>query len=359
MNIAVLGAGNGGLATAAHLAQRGNLVRLWNRSAAPIDAVTRRGGIALSGALGETTVAIAVATTDIDRAVAGAEAVVTTLPATAHEAVATALSGSMSVGVPLILNPGHMCGSLRVRRAFEAAGIRTPPIAELGTLTYVCRTPVAGAVDVYLEARQVPVATVPHDDEVLKLVLDLFPGTRAAALPAESWFNDVNMVLHPPGMILGASRIQDPSASFKFYVEGVTGAVASVMERLDDERLSVGNAYGVLLPDLTHTMASFGTVEDPDGGLAAAIRGGGANAQIDAPTSLDHRYLHEDVGYGLVPFMALASAAGVETPVAAALTILAETITGRNYRLNGSNATALGIEGMTAAEVTALATGET
>jgi opine dehydrogenase len=357
MELAVLGAGNGGLAAAAQLTQRGHSVRLWNRSAAPIDALVERGGIELRGALGDVRVEIAQATTDLADALAGVDAIVVVLPATAHGPVATALAEGPTVDVPVLLNPGHMCGSLHVRRVFEAAGRPAPPVAELGTLAHVCRSPEPGVVDVYLETQQVPVATVPHDDETLKLALDLFPGTRAAISPLETWFHDVNLVLHPPGMILGASRIEDETP-FKFYDEGITPAVATVMERLDDERRAVASAFGLDLPDLATTMAGFGTVEDTSAGLREAVRSGEANRLIDAPSSLDHRYLHEDVGFGLVPFMALAGCAGVATPVARSLTAIAETITGRAYGKDGLNARRLGIEGLDAGAVAALAVGE-
>src|SRR5262245_5831681 len=45
--VAVLGAGNGGLALAAWLARRGHSVVLWNRSAGPVAAVRENAGIRL------------------------------------------------------------------------------------------------------------------------------------------------------------------------------------------------------------------------------------------------------------------------------------------------------------------------
>lgn len=355
--LAVLGAGNGGLALAAQLTLRGHNVRLWNRSSSPIDALTDRGGVELRGALGDACVELARATTDLSDALGGADAIVVVLPATAHGPVAAALAETMTADVAVVLNPGHMCGSLHVRRVFEASGRPPPPIAELGTLAHVCRSPEAGVVDIYLETQQVPVAAVPHDDEILKLALDLFPGTRAASSPLEVWFHDVNLVLHPPGMILGASRIERGGA-FKFYDEGITPAVAAVMERLDGERRTVASAFGLDLPDLATTMAGFGTVEHPSAGLREAIRSGEANRLIDAPSSLDHRYLHEDVGFGLVPLTALAASAAIPNPVARSLTAIAETITGRSYSDEGLNAERLGIAGLDANAVAARALGE-
>lgn len=349
-NVAVLGAGHGGLAAAADLTLRGFGVRLQNRSEAPLRAVEAAGGIRTSGALGDGLVPLERLTTDLGEAVKDADAVVLVLPAVAHEDVAGALAARPDPSVPLVLNPGHMCGSLHVRAVFDRAGKPLPPLVELGTLTYICRSPSPGSVEVYLRAIGVPASLHPAGSpELAALVHALFPGCRAGATPVETWLHDVNLVLHPPGMILGAAWLESSRGGFRFYADGVTRAVAAVMDALDRERRDVGRAYGAELPPLAEVMAMLGSA-DPEaavrGDLAEAVRGGRANREIRAPQGTDHRYLHEDVPFGLVPLMTLARAAGVPTPVAESLTVLAEVVTGRAYRTQGLNARALGIEGM-------------
>lgn len=349
--VAVLGAGNGGLAAACDLTTRGHSVRLYNRSTPVIEAVKERGGIRLTGVSGEETIAIQEATTDIAGAVAGADTIMVVLPATAHAEIADSLADNADPAVPVILNPGHMCGSLHFRKVFAKRAMTPPPVAELGTLTYVCRSQDAGAVDIYLRASEVPVAIVPQGDERAgAAVRDLYPDV-AKAHPIATWLHDVNMVLHPPGMILGASWIEATSGGFRFYSEGVTPAVARVMESLDRERLEVGRAYGFELPGLADTMAALGTA-DPAAALAgdlrSAVADGTANRSIEAPPSMGHRYIYEDIPYGLVPFTAVAAAAGVATPVADALIQLAGTIVGRDFRVEGLNADRLGIGGLDA-----------
>jgi hypothetical protein len=56
--------------------------------------------------------------------------------------------------------------------------------------------------------------------------------------------------------------------------------------------------------------------------------------------------------------MALAAAGGVETPVAAALTVLAEVMTGRTYRRDGLTASSLGLEGLDVAGVERMLEGD-
>ncbi len=55
------------------------------------------------------------------------------------------------------------------------------------------------------------------------------------------------------------------------------------------------------------------------GDIARACRESAPNKTIKSPPSLDHRYVHEDVGYGLVPMAALGRLAGVPTPTIDAL----------------------------------------
>jgi opine dehydrogenase len=357
--VAVIGAGNGGLAAAADLARRGHEVRLFNRSAHPIDAVLAQGGIRTSGAIGDGIVPIRTATTSLSAAVKDADVVVVVLPATAHADVAGSLASLTGGRIPLILNPGHMCGSLHVRRIFGRAGADVN-IAEFGTLTYICRSTGPGEVGVYLRACDIPFAVVPPDDDLAKLVDELFPGGRRVASPLEAWFWDVNMILHPPGMVLGAARIEAAEGDFAYYAEGLTPSVAAVMRALDDERIEVANAFGVETPRIEEAMAVLGTAHPGharNGDLAAAVSRGTANASIRAPSSLDHRYLHEDVPFGLVPLATLGRIAGVSTPVADALVSLAEAITARAYRDEGLNERVLELEGATTTMVVSVSGG--
>ncbi|MDQ4059252.1 MAG: NAD/NADP octopine/nopaline dehydrogenase family protein, partial [Actinomycetota bacterium] len=299
-------------------------------------------------------------TTDVARAIKGADVVVVVLPATAHSSIAAELARSLEPDAPVLLNPGHMCGSLHFRRTVAQHGGSVPTVAELGTLTYVCRSSEEGSVDVHLRTTNVPLAIIPGDNEATDAaVRALFPDVRIAH-PVEVWLHDVNMVLHPPGMILAAAWIESTGGAFRFYSEGVTPAVASVMESLDSERREVGRAFGFKLRELGPTMAGFGTAEAEAaqrGDLRSAVTLGQANQTIRAPSSLDHRYLSEDIPFGLVPFTTLARAAGVATPTADALIELAQVIAKQDLCASGLNASRLGIVGLDASGIMEVAAG--
>jgi opine dehydrogenase len=113
--------------------------------------------------------------------------------------------------------------------------------------------------------------------------------------------------------------------------------------------VAVARAFGHELPSLLEEMEAIGTVEAGmagDGDFRKAIASGRANEKIRAPDSFTHRYYREDFGFGLVPFVALAGIAGVETPVAAALLEVASATTGDDYRSWGRTPERMGIAGL-------------
>jgi opine dehydrogenase len=92
-----------------------------------------------------------------------------------------------------------------------------------------------------------------------------------------------------------------------------------------------------------------------DGGTAYDVfHNSEPNRWIRAPATIDHRFLNEDVPYGLVAIAELGRVAGVPTPCADAVIAIASIVAARSYRQEGLTLERMGIAGMTAAEVTAL-----
>ena len=79
--------------------------------------------------------------------------------------------------------------------------------------------------------------------------------------------------------------------------------------------------------------------------IARACDESAPNATIKSPSSLDHRYVHEDVGYGLVPLAAFGKLAGVPTPTIDALINLSLLSLGIDYAKDGLTLEKLGLEG--------------
>lgn len=76
---------------------------------------------------------------------------------------------------------------------------------------------------------------------------------------------------------------------------------------------------------------------------------------MKCPPALDHRYLHEDVGWGLVQWINLAEVVGVPTPTMDALTTLAGVLNRVDYRRDGLTPERMGMAGGHAQDVIAYA----
>ena len=355
MKVLVLGAGAGGAAAVAELTLAGHEVVLWNRSSATLEPFRAAGGVEYEGVLGEGRAVPRAITADLGDAIRDVDAAVMTLPTFSHAPVARALGeAGWPQDRPIVLNPGHTGGALEFAHAFGTTGRALPPIAEFSTLTYVARKYRPERVTITGRAKRVRAAALPGGGAALDLGCSLFPGAFPVADVLAADLSNANLVLHPPGAILGAAWVEATGGDYTFYVQGMTPGVARTMKRLDDERLAVAAAFGHRLPGIVEEMQSIGTVEadvTDVHDLVGAIAGGTANARIKAPHSLEHRYYREDFGHGMLPFLELASIAGVETPVAASLYTLAEALVGIDFRASGRTAMTMGIAGFSRQEL--------
>jgi opine dehydrogenase len=334
-------------------------VRLWSRSDATVAPFRDARRVAYRGELGDGEAELERATTDLREALDGAQAAVVSMPSTGHGHVARALAGVGALP-PLVLNPGQTGSALGVRAAFAEAGAELPPVAELSTLAYVARLYSPGCVTVSGVAGRVRAACLPGGEAALEAARELFPAADPAPDVLATALANPNLVLHPPGAVLGAAWVEATGGDFRFYVDGVTPGVARVMDALDGERLAVARAFGHELPVLVEEMARIGTADAgaaARGDLREAVRSGAANREIQAPDSLEHRYYREDFGFGVVPFLALAGVAGVATPVARALLDLASALVGADLAETGLDARRMGIAGLDAAGLELLVRG--
>src|ERR1700741_4165544 len=103
--IAILGAGNGGLAAAADLTLRGFEARLYSRSQKTLAPILERGGIELIEGGKKSFAKIAVASTEIAAVVGDADLIMIAAPAVAHSGLAAALAPHLKPDQVIFLNP--------------------------------------------------------------------------------------------------------------------------------------------------------------------------------------------------------------------------------------------------------------
>ena len=120
--IAVLGAGNGGLAMAGHLSLMGFEVRLFNRSEERLWGVKSTGEIDVVGEI-EGHGNISVATTSMEEAIEGVELIMIVVPATAHKWMAKNIAPYLKDGQIIVLHPGRTFGALEFKQVLVSNGV--------------------------------------------------------------------------------------------------------------------------------------------------------------------------------------------------------------------------------------------
>ncbi len=355
--IAVLGAGNGGCAAAADLTLRGYEVRLYSRSQTTLQPILDRGGIEMiEGGIRDLAEPHAV-TSSIAEAVSGAEVIMITAPSVAHEFVGLGLAPYLSDTQIILLNPGHTGGALHLFTVLRKNGARVRiRICETVTLTYICRLAGPAQVEIYRRTAHLGCATFPGKfaSEILPQVRHIYPNIVPAENVMQTGLSNINAIMHPAGMIGNAGWIEKTMGNFYFYREGITPAVANVISAVDRERLQIVSKLG--LPPLSFIeifyQAGLTTeVARLSGSVYRSIHESVPNQSIKSPQILKHRYLNEDVGYGLVPMANLASLLELVCPVIDALITLASEINETDYRKEGLTLDKMGLGGVRAEDL--------
>ncbi len=353
--VAIIGAGIGGVYLAAHLGLAGLRLRLTDLDDARLAAIRARGGLDVEGR-GGGFAAVERATTDLAAAVEGAEIIILATGGNAQEGAARALAPLLRDGRLILLIQGNTGGSLVVRRALDQALCRAAvDIAEMDNYPYSCRRPAPTRIEPVVAKRWLQIAAFPGNRiaAVFPRLKPLFPQAVAAPDIVHTGLTNANAMLHVANCVGNVGRIES-GGGYKFYAEGVTPAVARLYEAINAERVAVAAALGAAVPDLADWFERvYGVREanlsetcrrltyDPDGPYQAT----------GTPTSLDHKYIAEDVPVGLMPISALGTAAGVPTPAIDALLEIARAMTGKSFAAEARTLDRMGLAGMNAAAI--------
>ena len=358
MQITVLGAGAGGTAMAFDCASHGHEVRLFDFKQFPdnVAKIAEQGGIHADGDISGFG-AIAYSGHDIDGALQGAELIYVVGPAYSTEPFGEAVAGKLSAGQTVIVSPSSCGGALAFKRAagldLDDESIR---VAETSTLHYAVRLTEPGQIRVFLKLKAGNLlAALPskHTADILALIADVYPSMEPAESVLQTSLQNANPIIHPAVTLSNAARIEMTGGDFLFYEEGVSDSVGRLIEALDNERIAIGKQLGiVILPDPDMGMRQGYMLEANYG---SGYRNAPGFQGIGAQPQLDHRYINEDVGYGLVFMSELGRQVGVPTPGIDAVINVASIVMARDYKGESLRTPeTLGIAELSAAELGSL-----
>jgi opine dehydrogenase len=341
MKIAVLGGGNGAYAAAADLAEQGHEVRLWRRDAVAFAPVLESQSITLKDAKGRRAVRLALATTDVGKAVRGAALLVVPTPAFAQADIAQAVAPHASDGQVVFLPPGTF-GSYVMAKALRDAGARaTVTFAETGTLPYLTRKHGPAEIAITIRAKRLPTGAFPasRDAHALEIVRRAYPSVESIEDALSGALMNAGPVIHPPLILMNAGPLEH-FEKWDIHKEGTQPAIRRVTDALDGERIAVREALGYrpyhfpLRDHYTTDKWMYGDAHD------RLTESGDWRERIELTT---HRYMREDVEYGLAFLVSVADWAGVPCPVARGLLALGSAVCGADFSRGPRTLTALGL----------------
>jgi opine dehydrogenase len=351
--VAVLGASNGGLATAADLTLTGHTVRWWSRSPEPLAAVRDAGGITLAGDGERRLARLALATDDLAAAVIGAEAIIAPLPATSHDELAVRLGPLLTDRQLVLLTPGTL-GAYALAREIARGGGQLPlAVAEAATLPYLTRKAGPAEVRVAVRAANLPVGVFPaaHTAEALKTVATLYPNVRPCVDALDVALSNAGPVIHPPLVLLNAGAID--GGRFDIHVVGTTATVRRLIDAVDAERVATRAGWGYPAPH--YELATYyDETRAPEGLYGVGARDRVAQSRIfDEALGLEHRYVTEDVALGLSLFESAGRTASVDTPAISGLLQVFGVLLGRRLGGDGRALERLGLGDLSMREIRA------
>ncbi len=348
---AILGAGNGGLAMAGHLALLGFQVSLYNRTEEKLVPIEASGGITIDGVI-DGFGPLHLVTSDVGAALEDADVVMVVVPATGHLDLAEASAEHLQPGQMVVLNPGRTGGALEFLSMLQKKGASPKvTVAEAQTLLYAARSNNPAQVTIYGIKNSVPVAAIPshRTPVVIKALRPALPQFVPGDNVLKTSLDNIGAIFHPSLTILNAGRIEATHGDFDFYMEGATPSVAKVLEDLDAERIAVAAALGIRAISARNWL--YMAYDAVGRNLHEAIHNNLGYKGIKAPPSLYSRYISEDVPMSLVPIASLGDLLGVPTPTVKSMIHLGSALHECDYWSIGRTVERMGLAGMGVADI--------
>lgn len=338
MNITIIGAGNSGLAMAAHLSKEGNNVTLWNRSKSTITKLMKTHRINCQGVI-NGAVEVNLVTDNLEKAIEESDVILITSPANSHKELAKQIAENIKKETLIVLNPGRTFGALEFKNTYEKYDKDfKQTIAETQTIIYTCRKIDESSVNIISLKFDVLISTFDasiNKDIILRLPKCIRPYFSPADSMIETSIGNVGMILHCAPLLLNTGWTEGEDKTYKYYYDGITPSIGKLLEKIDKERVMVSKKLGLEVETTTDWLKRTYNVQGKD--LYECIQNNEAYKTIDAPSSLEHRYIFEDIPCGLVPLEAIGKRLGLEMKNTGLIIDLASSLLNVNFRQKGRN----------------------
>ncbi|HCJ56337.1 NAD/NADP octopine/nopaline dehydrogenase family protein [Lutispora sp.] len=334
--IAILGGGASARAYAAELSLRGFDIGIYE---APnyyekMDRIIEKGGIQVNIApkvdkLQSGFAFIHSVTSEMSQAIKNAEVIIVAVPSHVQLHYANALASILQDGQAVIFSPTIMGISAYLHKSMRNnANLADVLLIEAEYIRHMSTVTKDFDVNINGMKNGLSFAAFPsaHNGRAQVLVKELFEDWQICSNIFEVALRNTNAIFHVPLAVLNAGQI-DRQSTFAFYAQGCTEKVANVVDMVEKERIQIGCALNIDMTPLETVLKGwYGVGSGAWHTLGEALRLNQAYKSIMAPTTLKHRFLMEDVPYGLAAIESLAKAVNVETPAISSLIILSDIL---------------------------------
>ena len=323
MKFTIIGGGNVGQAAAAYLTSRGGECVINTRDAQKAEIINRIGITAEGVVNGNYRVNV---TTDMQKAIIDSDIIIIMTIANAHKEVASRLKPFLTQNQKVLIFNSNW-GAFEFKQVLgEAIQLKNLTIAETGAQLFIATSKKPGYVNVNMKSK-IYVSAIDSDEtqQLLDDLTEYFPQFEKADSIIETTISTTNPVIHVPIALLNAVRIEN-NQTFLFYGEGVSKGSINLILNLDKERIAVADALGCKIDDVLTVINSFWDIKHDN--LFDALTKNSSYIKGNGPTTLNHRYLTEDVPYGIAPISKIGKLFGIETPYTDSLLALIRCVVG-------------------------------
>jgi len=371
--IAVLGGGHGGCTMAADLSMGGHEVNLFElpEFSASIEPIQQKGGLDIiarkpggndfqlpgGGKTGFAKISGKI-TTNIEEAVKDTELIMLVVPSFGRDRFVQELGKHLEDGQIVVVWPGYF-GAMRCAKILDDMGVKKDiTICETESLIYATKKTGLTRILTKDKKDRLMCATFPaiRTEETIERLQEVFPAVVPAKNVLVTTLQNCNIVLHPPSALLNLYRVERKFFPYFEDMGGpfiraydITPGMAGVMEAMDEERHALAQRLGVDIMTLKESLEAYYHAEGED--LYETVLNCPPYQKQVAPTSLDHRYVAEDIPFGLVPVASLADQLQQPVPTIKGLIAIACAETKNNYWDMGLTAEKLGLAGKSAQQI--------
>jgi opine dehydrogenase len=316
MGYLVVGAGNVGLGTAALLMNDGHNVHLFSRRQLPLlESKT----LEVSGQILQGKFPLTTCTDDLEvivKAYGGKlpDRIVIACRGNDIEAIAQLLYPYITSDMSILLLCSARFASLAFHKVLQKCGCsisNLPAVADVRTSPIVSRGNAIGLVNLSAFKETVRIAApVPTMTEQVIKNFPTFSNLRAEFSYLGLSLAKLDDIVHIPLILTGWLAVE--SGQGHNIYRSATTSNSHLLEKMDHERLEIGKALRIdLLNVCAAFQESYGTVGESVLEHFQQVKAFD-NAIIQDPK---HRYLYEDVAFGLCQLQALARAVNIKTPI--------------------------------------------